>query len=243
MRSSSHAPFRPPAPMPARSSRRAPATRLRGRTSSSSGGAGAVGAPSCAVRPARYCLRARRAACSRKPTSSTTRSRWPLPLTRTPWVTTLHDLQHRELPQLFSRARRAYRSVAYDGAARRADAVVVPTAYARERAVELLGLAPGKVHAIAHGVDHALFRPAHEAREPFLLYPAHAWPHKNHSRLFAALGLAARRASRSSGSSSRAAANLLGSGPARGSVARPRARRRARGALRAGLLPGLPEPV
>jgi glycosyltransferase involved in cell wall biosynthesis len=113
----------------------------------------------------------------------------PLPPTRTPWVTTLHDLQHRELPQLFSRARRAYRSVAYDGAARRADAVVVPTAHARERAVELLGLAPGKVHAIAHGVDHALFRPGHETREPFLLYPAHAWPHKNHARLFAAFGL------------------------------------------------------
>ena len=59
-------------------------------------------------------------------------------------MTTLHDLQHRELPQLFSRARRAYRSVAYDGAARRADAVVVPDrvrARARRRAARAR---PGK---------------------------------------------------------------------------------------------------
>jgi glycosyltransferase involved in cell wall biosynthesis len=32
-------------------------------------------------------------------------------------------------------------------------------------------------------------RPRNEPREPFLLYPARAWPHKNHARLFEAFAL------------------------------------------------------
>lgn len=113
----------------------------------------------------------------------------PLPSVRSPWVTTLHDLQHLDLPRLFSRVKRAYRAVAYDRAARQADAVIVVSEFVRGRAVELLGLDPGRVHAIAHGVDHGLFRPGGDDREPFLLYPAHPWPHKNHARLLQAFAL------------------------------------------------------
>ena len=60
----------------------------------------------------------------------------------------------------------------------------------RARVLELLGLEPERVHVIHLGVDHTLFRPGPEEREPFLLYPARPWPHKNHARLleaFAAL--------------------------------------------------------
>ena len=42
---------------------------------------------------------------------------------------------------------------------------------------------------IPHGIDHARFSPGDEPREPFLLYPARAWPHKNHARLFEAFAL------------------------------------------------------
>lgn len=111
------------------------------------------------------------------------------PSVRQPWVTTLHDLQHRDLPHLFSRSARAYRALAYDRSVRKADAVVVVSEFVRGRAVELLGLDPERVHAIPHGVDHACFRPGPEEREPFLLYPARPWAHKNHARLFAALAL------------------------------------------------------
>jgi glycosyltransferase involved in cell wall biosynthesis len=111
----------------------------------------------------------------------------PVPSGETPSVVTLHDVQHRDLPRLFSRAERAFRSFAYDRAARQAAAVVVPSSFVRERAVERLGLDPARVHVVPHGLDHERFRPGDEEREPFLLYPAKGWPHKNHARLFEAL--------------------------------------------------------
>ena len=117
----------------------------------------------------------------------------PVPPVALETAVTLHDLQHRDLADLFSRAERAFRSLAYDRAARRADAVIVPSAFVRDRAVELLGLAPERVHVVPHGVDHALFRPGGDEREPFVLYPAKDWPHKNHARLFEAWPLVVRQ--------------------------------------------------
>jgi glycosyltransferase involved in cell wall biosynthesis len=111
----------------------------------------------------------------------------PVPRVAGPVVVTLHDVQHRDLPSLFSRGERAFRRLGYDRAARRADAVIVPTAFVRDRAVARLGLDPARLHVVPHGVDHERFRPGDEVREPFLLYPAKGWPHKNHARLFEAL--------------------------------------------------------
>ena len=46
------------------------------------------------------------------------------------------------------------------------------------------------MHAIHLGVDHDLFTPDPAVdREPFLLYPARPWPHKNHARLLEAFRL------------------------------------------------------
>jgi glycosyltransferase involved in cell wall biosynthesis len=59
----------------------------------------------------------------------------------------------------------------------------------RDRAVERLGLDPARVHVVPHGLDHERFRPGEDAREPFVLYPAKGWAHKNHGRLFEALPL------------------------------------------------------
>ena len=59
--------------------------------------------------------------------------------------------------------------------------------FVRERVIERLGLDPERVHAVWLGVDHERFTPTpHVEREPFLLYPARPWPHKNHARLFEA---------------------------------------------------------
>ena len=112
-----------------------------------------------------------------------------LPRVRAPDVVTLHDLQHVDLPRLFSRAERAFRTVAYNGSARRARLVVVPSGFVRDRAVQLLGLDPTRVRVVHHGVDHTLFSPGAGGREDFLLYPARRWPHKNHERLFEAFAL------------------------------------------------------
>lgn len=114
----------------------------------------------------------------------------PVPPVRARVAITLHDVQHLDLPKMFPRAERSFRKLAYDRAARHADTVIVPSAFVRERALELLGLRPERVRVIHHGVDHELFRPGNESdREPFLLYPAKTWPHKNHARLLEAFAL------------------------------------------------------
>ena len=59
----------------------------------------------------------------------------PVPRVTTRTVVTLHDVQHLDLPELFGAATRAFRRVAYDRAAQRADLVVVPSEFVRERAL------------------------------------------------------------------------------------------------------------
>jgi glycosyltransferase involved in cell wall biosynthesis len=109
----------------------------------------------------------------------------PLPPLRIPTVVSLLDLQHRDLPQLLSRGDRAYRALAYDAAAKRADRVITISEFVRARAIEVLGLDPERVTAIHLAVDHSRFYArGDEEREPYLLYPAQPWPHKNHARLF-----------------------------------------------------------
>jgi glycosyltransferase involved in cell wall biosynthesis len=112
-----------------------------------------------------------------------------IPPLELPTAVTVHDLQHLDHPALFSRAERLWRARTHERSARGADAVVVPSQFVRRRAVELLGIAPERVHAVPWGVDHARFRPGDEEREAFLLYPARPWPHKNHARLFEAFAL------------------------------------------------------
>jgi glycosyltransferase involved in cell wall biosynthesis len=113
----------------------------------------------------------------------------PIPRARMPRVVTLQDLQHRDLPDHFSASRRRFRRHAYDGAAQKADAVIVTSHFVRSRAIDVLGLDEARLHVIPLGVDHALFSPGDDMREAFLLYPARAWPHKNHRRLLEAFVL------------------------------------------------------
>jgi glycosyltransferase involved in cell wall biosynthesis len=113
-----------------------------------------------------------------------------LPRTRLPKVVTLHDVQHLDLPGLFSRAERAHRALSWHRSLRRADRVIAISEFVRERAVATLGLDPARLRVVPQGVDHELMRPGSGEREPFLLYPARPWKHKNHERLleaFAAL--------------------------------------------------------
>jgi len=114
-----------------------------------------------------------------------------------PTVTTVHDLQHRELPGFFSRGERLFRRWAYEGAARRADLVLTPSEHARERLIEIAGVPPERAAAVPLGIDHGRFRPeptdadatlAERLSLPgrYVVYPANLWPHKNHARLIEA---------------------------------------------------------
>jgi glycosyltransferase involved in cell wall biosynthesis len=109
-----------------------------------------------------------------------------------PRIVTLHDVQHRDQPDFFSRKALALRAVTYDRAARHANLVIVPSAFVKDAATSAVGLDPGRVRVIPHGVDHAIFRPGIGRRDPFVFYPARFWPHKNHARLFEAFALVKR---------------------------------------------------
>jgi len=110
----------------------------------------------------------------------------PSPRVQAPTIVTLHDVQHRDLPEFFGPARRSFRRLAYDRAARSASAVVVTSEFVRDRAREVLDLDSGRIHVVPLAIDHTVFRPELEEREPIVLYPARGWPHKNHARLFKA---------------------------------------------------------
>jgi glycosyltransferase involved in cell wall biosynthesis len=112
----------------------------------------------------------------------------PSPRVHAPTIVTLHDVQHRDLPEFFGPARRSFRRLAYDRAARSASAVVVTSEFVRERARDALDLDPGRCHVVPLAIDHTVFRPSDGEREAIILYPARGWPHKNHARLFKAFG-------------------------------------------------------
>jgi glycosyltransferase involved in cell wall biosynthesis len=115
-----------------------------------------------------------------------------IPTVSQPTVVSLLDTQHLDMPELFSRGERAFRSIAWHRSVRGADRVIVISEFVRDRATESLGLDPDRIRVVHLGIDHETFFPGTEEREPFLIYPARQWPHKNHARLFEAFGLVRR---------------------------------------------------
>jgi glycosyltransferase involved in cell wall biosynthesis len=110
-----------------------------------------------------------------------------------PRVVTLHDTQHLDLPEMFPRAERAFRAVAWHRSLRSAARVIALSEFVREHAIARVGLDPSRLRVVYSGVDHSLFSPVAGERESFLFYPARAWPHKNHARLFEAFARLRRR--------------------------------------------------
>jgi glycosyltransferase involved in cell wall biosynthesis len=106
-----------------------------------------------------------------------------------PAVTTVLDLQHEFLPRFFSRAELAYRRVVYAWSVRRSRLVITISRHAARAVVERLGVPENRVRPIHLGLDHSVFGPGKEERARFLVYPARAWPHKNHERLFEAFSV------------------------------------------------------
>jgi glycosyltransferase involved in cell wall biosynthesis len=123
-----------------------------------------------------------------------------VPAMRLPSVVTVHDMQHRDMPEHFSRGERLWRRHFYESAARRATMVVTDSQHARTRIIESLGIAPDRIVAIHMAVDHDRFRPQVEREEEaiigalrlpprYIFYPASLWRHKNHLALLQAVTL------------------------------------------------------
>lgn len=116
----------------------------------------------------------------------------PYPSPKQAAVQSLLDVQHLELPHMFSRPELAYRRLFYEGFAKRADAVITISNFAKQRMVDLLGIEEHRIHVAHLGVDVSQFVPNEGPRKDFVLYPARGWPHKNHKRLVDAMALVRR---------------------------------------------------
>src|SRR5207248_4832486 len=74
-----------------------------------------------------------------------------LPRTPLPKVVTLHDVQHLDLPGMFPRAERAFRTAVWHRSLRRAARVIAISEFVRDRAVAKLGLDPDHVRVVPLG--------------------------------------------------------------------------------------------
>jgi glycosyltransferase involved in cell wall biosynthesis len=119
-------------------------------------------------------------------------------LTDIPSVYQPHDLQHRHLPQHFSRRTRLARDVWYQTFCTQADAVVMMTEWGRKDIVASFGLAAEQVHVVpGASVLSAYPEPSDADRrqtiaryglpDEFAFFPAQTFPHKNHLTLLDAL--------------------------------------------------------
>ena len=115
-----------------------------------------------------------------------------------PYVITMHDVQELHFPQYFTPAQRAIRAVHYWRALEEASAVIVSFLHIKRDLIRWFGLSPEKIHvcpipfnsiSLAEPTPAAsgLYDVKYREWMPFLLYPAHVWPHKNHQHLLRTL--------------------------------------------------------
>ena len=117
-----------------------------------------------------------------------------------PGVITVHDLQHDYYPEFFTPTELSHRRHFYPDSCRGADHVIAVSQFTRRCIVERYDLDPEHVTAIwqAPGSDFVWrdararvpdVRQRYGLPEPYVLYPANTWHHKNHVRLIEALAM------------------------------------------------------
>ena len=111
-----------------------------------------------------------------------------------PAIVTIHDLQPLDCPKRFSLIKRLYLRTMLPWSVHRAEAIVTVSEFCRSRLVERLGVDAQRVAVLPAPVDPPFTVPARplaaavpDLSHPFVLYPAVAYPHKNHEVLLRAL--------------------------------------------------------
>jgi glycosyltransferase involved in cell wall biosynthesis len=127
------------------------------------------------------------------------------PLTRCPYVVTIHDCIHLRFPQyLPSKAAHVYARMMMSLSAKRAKRVLTVSQASKDDIVHYLGTPPEKVEVIYNALDERLAEPptadeVSRVRErflltsPFILYAGNIKPHKNVDRLIEAYAILRRR--------------------------------------------------
>lgn len=115
-----------------------------------------------------------------------------------PTVYNPHDLQHLHYPQFWTPHDIAWRETIYPAGCRFAHTVVVGSQWVKDDVVRQYRIIPEKVQVIPEGPPLQFHpKPSREflvkvkntyrLEQPFALYPAVTWPHKNHIRLLETL--------------------------------------------------------
>jgi glycosyltransferase involved in cell wall biosynthesis len=113
-------------------------------------------------------------------------------------ITTMHDVQELHFPEFFTAEQRAQRAVDYLDFLRRADAVIVSYNHIKKDLVKYFQVNPANIKTILLQMDKLWFYKFSEKDievlseldgTKYMLYPANAWKHKNHSALLEAVAL------------------------------------------------------
>jgi glycosyltransferase involved in cell wall biosynthesis len=124
--------------------------------------------------------------------------------TAAPTIFAPHDLQHLHLPEFFSPAEIADRETRYRELCAEASIVTVMSTWGKDDIIGKYGLPAEKITVVPGAAtieayelpgenELAATRDRLGLPDRFALYPAKAWPHKNHLRLVTALQLLRRR--------------------------------------------------
>lgn len=119
-------------------------------------------------------------------------TRMPRPSSNNFVVTTVHDLQHHDYPELFSIPQRIFRKYFYDFAIKKSDHIITISNFSAKRIIEVLEIAPSKISVIPLGVEELFFQPPDVDSEfieklgQYIYYPANITKHKNHQALLKA---------------------------------------------------------
>ena len=121
-----------------------------------------------------------------------------------PGILTINDLQHLHYPEFFTPAEFEERERLYRSSADRASHIICISEFTRQDVHRQYGIPLEKMSTVwivpSRNVWDALSRDRREAilarmeiSTPFLFFPAHCWPHKNHARLVDAFSRALAR--------------------------------------------------
>lgn len=116
-----------------------------------------------------------------------------------PGILTIHDLQHLHYPEFFPRVEWENRERLYRDSAARAKHIICISEFTRRDVNKRYGIPLERMTTIWNIPSSAMWQeiPVRKRRAlltgmglsgPFLFYPAHCWPHKNHERLVEAFG-------------------------------------------------------
>ncbi|WP_027371292.1 glycosyltransferase family 4 protein [Desulfovermiculus halophilus] len=115
----------------------------------------------------------------------------PLVVVR-PYVFTMHDLNHLDVPANSSVAKRLYYRIVLKRACRKASRVLTVSEFSRDRIIDWSGVSPEKVTNVSNGVD-SHYRPhgdKYDTDFTYLLSVGNRKPHKNERRLVEAFARA-----------------------------------------------------